>query len=73
MQDAEGSGAQAAIAAARRARQDKHPSFRRLLRALAMEAGSNARLASKMGLPASRLSEYLNDRQHGKQLNSAVS
>eukprot|EP00966_Prymnesium_polylepis_P061096 1416514-Prymnesium_polylepis.1 len=67
MNDEEANGAdaadrvQAAIDAARRAQQDKIPSFRRLLQALALSIGSHATLAGQMGLPASRLSEFLND------------
>ena len=52
---------QAAIDTARRARQDKIPSFRRLLEALAVAVGSHLKLAVRIGLPASRLSESLND------------
>ena len=67
MSEAEGNSAdttdqaQAAIDAARRARQDRIPSFRRLLEALALAVGSHASLAGRMMLPASRLSEFLND------------
>ena len=77
MNQEEGNGAdaatkvQAAIDAARHARMDKHPSFRRLLQALAKSVGSQAELAQRMELStSSRLSDYINDRSaHGKALS----
>ena len=66
----------ARIEAARHARHDKHPSFRRLLAALVVSSfGTQGALAAKLGCAPSKLSRYMTGMHRGKsiqqiQLNS---